>query len=90
MDRTGIEPVTPTMSMWCSTAEPTILRWANYTTVIWLYNIELAIKQRTSERNHPQSVQYHLLRNTFRFESRQKLVPRFRCCQCDEADPSEQ
>jgi hypothetical protein len=25
VDRTGIEPVTPTMSMWCSTAEPTIL-----------------------------------------------------------------
>ena len=26
VDRTGIEPVTPTMSMWCSTAEPTILK----------------------------------------------------------------
>ena len=25
MDDTGIEPVTPTMSMWCSTAEPIVL-----------------------------------------------------------------
>ena len=24
MDDTGIEPVTPTMSMWCSTAEPIV------------------------------------------------------------------
>ena len=32
VDDTGIEPVTPTMSMWCSTAEPIVLRWSNYTT----------------------------------------------------------
>ena len=25
VDDTGIEPVTPTMSMWCSTAEPIVL-----------------------------------------------------------------
>ena len=25
VDDTGIEPVTPTMSMWCSTAEPNVL-----------------------------------------------------------------
>jgi hypothetical protein len=24
VDDTGIEPVTPTMSMWCSTAEPIV------------------------------------------------------------------
>ncbi len=35
VDRTGIEPVTPTMSMWCSTAEPTILAGLNYTTVLY-------------------------------------------------------
>jgi len=32
VDRTGIEPVTPTMSMWCSTAEPTILAGKSYLT----------------------------------------------------------
>ena len=30
VDDTGIEPVTPTMSMWCSTAEPIVLGILNF------------------------------------------------------------
>ena len=35
VDDTGIEPVTPTMSMWCSTAEPIVrvLRGRYYTSI---------------------------------------------------------
>ena len=59
VDRTGIEPVTPTMSMWCSTAEPTIRAIAkSYLTKFTL----------TSGRNHPQLAQYHLHQNTHPFE----------------------
>ena len=32
VDDTGIEPVTPTMSMWCSTAEPIVLGIFNFGT----------------------------------------------------------
>jgi hypothetical protein len=30
VDDTGIEPVTPTMSMWCSTAEPIVRVFLRY------------------------------------------------------------
>ena len=41
VDDTGIEPVTPTMSMWCSTAEPIVL----VTTVLQLLLLYLNIHQ---------------------------------------------
>jgi hypothetical protein len=55
VDDTGIEPVTPTMSMWCSTAEP-IVRSLKFTSV-----------EIPTDRNHPLRVQYHLHQNMFRF-----------------------
>lgn len=58
VDRTGIEPVTPTMSMWCSTAEPTILAGESYPTKF----LEISV------RNHPQYARYHLHQNMFPFE----------------------
>jgi hypothetical protein len=58
VDRTGIEPVTPTMSMWCSTAEPTILAVGNHTPRFF---------KSTSVRNRLLYAQYHLLQSMFQF-----------------------
>ena len=55
VDDTGIEPVTPTMSMWCSTAEPIVL---GVRTIPQSFNVS----------NHPQYAQYHLLQSSFLFE----------------------
>ena len=55
VDDTGIEPVTPTMSMWCSTAEPIVL---GVRTIHQSFNVS----------NHPQYAQYHLLQSSFLFE----------------------
>ena len=38
VDDTGIEPVTPTMSMWCSTAEPIVLVPTDSRSVAVVYN----------------------------------------------------
>ncbi len=59
VDRTGIEPVTPTMSMWCSTAEPTIRAIAK----LYLTNFTLI-----RARNHPRFVRYHLHQSMYQFE----------------------
>ena len=59
VDRTGIEPVTPTMSMWCSTAEPTILAVEKSYLTDFVFFIV---------RNHPQYAQYHLHQNMCRSE----------------------
>ena len=60
VDRTGIEPVTPTMSMWCSTAEPTIRAGKSYLTNF----VEISV------RSHLRFVRCHLHQNKYRFESR--------------------
>ncbi len=59
VDDTGIEPVTPTMSMWCSTAEPIVLRSGE----LYLQTIVLC-------QNHLLCAQYLPHRKKFQFELR--------------------
>ena len=46
VDDTGIEPVTPTMSMWCSTAEP----------IVQVFVLHLSWSQSTLPRPYPEIV----------------------------------
>ena len=76
VDDTGIEPVTPTMSMWCSTAEPIVRTVSIFTSFLGLIKLSGKYSQKTlpskvqfmSGRNRPQDAQYRLHQSNFLFE----------------------